>query len=188
MVTFLLMLFGLVAVCGVLVAYGTLAKNRWGINLAAVFCPRCKAAAPTPPQPRSLRQARWGEWTCPACGAEVDKWGRELVSGMPREGGMEGAQTRTVLRKKFIIATAAGFFVLTLVLDWMGWGGGGGKGWRFPSTWAEAVVQVGLATVETAFFTTLFFFAMKYLFQRLFVKEKGRDPERRRGSDRDQDP
>ena len=28
---------------------------------------------------RSLRQSMWGGWTCPNCGTEVDKWGREVT-------------------------------------------------------------------------------------------------------------
>jgi hypothetical protein len=45
-----------------------------------------------------------------------------------------------------------------------------------------------LAAAETVFFTALCFLVVKYLLQRPFVKEKGRDPEIGRGSDRDQDP
>jgi hypothetical protein len=71
----LVMIFGLLAVGAVLVAYGTLAQNRWGINLGAVLCPRCDTPLPKARKPQSLRQAMWGGGTCPACGVEVDKWG-----------------------------------------------------------------------------------------------------------------
>jgi len=60
------------------VRYGTLVRNKWGINSDSVSCPRCNTALPQARKPRSLRQSLWGGWTCPNCGVEVDKWGREL--------------------------------------------------------------------------------------------------------------
>lgn len=60
------------------VIHGTLAKNKWGINLDSVSCPRCNTAFPQVRKPRSLRQTMWGGWTCPNCGVDVDKWGREV--------------------------------------------------------------------------------------------------------------
>jgi hypothetical protein len=77
-VIFLLVLCGLIGIGLVLVTYGTLNKNKWGINLAAVSCPRCKSSAPQVRTPNSLGQTLWGGWTCPMCRAEVDKWGREI--------------------------------------------------------------------------------------------------------------
>jgi hypothetical protein len=77
----LTVIFGLLAVGGAVVIYGTLAKNRWGINAGDVSCPRCSKPLPKVRQPQSLRQEMWGGWTCPSCGAEVDKWGRELHGG-----------------------------------------------------------------------------------------------------------
>jgi hypothetical protein len=65
--------FGLVAVI-----YGTFAKNRWGINLGRVSCPRCNTLLPQVRKPRSLQQSMWGGCTCPNCAVEVDKWGREV--------------------------------------------------------------------------------------------------------------
>lgn len=59
-----------------LVALGTVKKNRWGINTKPVNCPACGSPMPGVRQPRSLRQALWGGWTCEKCGCEVDKWGR----------------------------------------------------------------------------------------------------------------
>jgi hypothetical protein len=61
-----------------IVARGTATKNRLGVNLGPVSCPRCSTPFPTLRIPKSLRQARWGGWTCPTCGVEVDKWGREI--------------------------------------------------------------------------------------------------------------
>ena len=74
----LIAVFGLLAIGMVLVIYGTVAENRWGINFSAVSCPCCKATLHQMRKPRSLRQALWGGYTCAACGAEVDKWGRQI--------------------------------------------------------------------------------------------------------------
>ena len=76
---YFVVIFGILSVGMVLVAYGTIAKNRWGINLKAVSCPRCGTPLPRVRKPQSVRQAMWGGSTCPSCGAEVDKWGRELT-------------------------------------------------------------------------------------------------------------
>ena len=62
-----------------LVAIGTLTKNRWGINLESVNCPACGSPMPRIRQPKSLRQALWGGGTCPKCGCEMDKWGRLIM-------------------------------------------------------------------------------------------------------------
>jgi hypothetical protein len=79
-----LVVFGVLAVVAALVLYGTLTKNRWGINVGDLYCPRCKTPPPRGRPPQSVRQEIWGGWTCPVCGAEVDKWGRELSdSGKP---------------------------------------------------------------------------------------------------------
>ena len=61
-----------------LIVWGTVAKNRWGINLRPIVCPRCKAVQPRVRQPTSTEQAMWGGSTCPACGTEMDKWGRVI--------------------------------------------------------------------------------------------------------------
>ena len=71
-------IFGLLTIGMVLVIYGTVAENSWGINLGAVSCPCCKELLPQMRKPNSLRQAMWGGYTCSACGAEVDKWGRQI--------------------------------------------------------------------------------------------------------------
>jgi hypothetical protein len=74
----LMAIIGLLVLGAVLVAYGTVAKNRWGINLAPVPCPRCGTVFPGRRQPQSTRQYLWGGGTCAQCGIEVDKWGREM--------------------------------------------------------------------------------------------------------------
>jgi hypothetical protein len=76
--TALAIIFGVLTVGMALVIYGTLARNRWGINPDAVSCPHCNTPLPQARRPRSFQQAMWGGWTCPACGAEADKWGRTV--------------------------------------------------------------------------------------------------------------
>jgi hypothetical protein len=61
-----------------ILAWGTVRKNRWGINTGVVSCPRCHTQLPRVRKPESLQQVLWGGGTCPICGTEVDKWGREL--------------------------------------------------------------------------------------------------------------
>ena len=61
-----------------LVIYGTLVQNGWGINLKAVTCPCCNSAMPQVRKPKSLREALWGGGTCEKCGCEMDKWGRRI--------------------------------------------------------------------------------------------------------------
>jgi hypothetical protein len=61
-----------------LVIFGTIAKNRWGINLHPVNCPRCGNSMPCVRKPKSRTQALWGGGTCETCGCEMDKWGREI--------------------------------------------------------------------------------------------------------------
>ena len=41
-------------------------------------CPRCTAALPPLRRPASVRQMLWGGWTCPSCGCEMDRRGREI--------------------------------------------------------------------------------------------------------------
>ena len=62
-----------------LVAFGTITKNGWGINLEPVNCPTCGSPMPQARQPKSLRQALWGGGTCGKCGCEMDKWGRLIT-------------------------------------------------------------------------------------------------------------
>jgi hypothetical protein len=59
-----------------LVAFGTVTKNQWGMNLESVNCPACGSPMPQVRQPKSLKQALWGGGTCGKCGCQMDKWGR----------------------------------------------------------------------------------------------------------------
>lgn len=74
-------LFGVLFAGLLVIVYGTIAKNRWGVNLASVSCPRCHALLPKVRVPQSRKQQLWGGATCAACGTEVDKWGREVAKG-----------------------------------------------------------------------------------------------------------
>lgn len=67
-------------VAGCLVVYGTIVKNRWGVNFRRLVCPNCGAQMPLVRVPASGRQSMWGGATCPKCGCEMDKWGRRLAS------------------------------------------------------------------------------------------------------------
>jgi len=117
-------IFGVLALGGAAVIYGTLARNRWGINAGDISCPRCKALLPKVRQPRSLRQEMWGGCTCANCGTEVDKWGRELPGRGPPEprapqsspnGERTGKPTDTTPFGGFIRRSPA-FWVIVAVL------------------------------------------------------------------------
>jgi hypothetical protein len=62
-----------------LVAFGTVTKNRWGVNLEPVNCPACGLPMPKVRRPESLKQALWGGGNCGKCGCEMDKWGRLIT-------------------------------------------------------------------------------------------------------------
>jgi prepilin signal peptidase PulO-like enzyme (type II secretory pathway) len=62
----------------VLVIYGTIAKNGWGVNLRRVECPSCGVVMGPVRMPNSREQALWGGYTCAACKCEIDKWGRQI--------------------------------------------------------------------------------------------------------------
>ena len=68
---------GLIAVAAVLI-HGTVTKSKMGININPSQCPRCQTAMPSVRATKSLNQALWGGWSCPNCGCELDKWGREV--------------------------------------------------------------------------------------------------------------
>lgn len=70
-VTMALLLLGIL-----LIVFGTITKNGWGINLEAVNCPACGSPMPRRRQAKTLNQKLWGGWTCEKCGCEMDKWGR----------------------------------------------------------------------------------------------------------------
>ena len=75
----LIAIFGALAAGMLVVVYGSIVKNRRGMSLNPAFCPRCKTQLAVARKPLTRRQALWGGWTCPTCGTEVDKWGREIL-------------------------------------------------------------------------------------------------------------
>jgi hypothetical protein len=87
-------------------------------------------------------------------------------------------EMRRVLTKRLLFIAPVGFCLL-LLLDWTGLTDGG-----FPSTWEEAIVQVGANILWTVFFTVTFFFIWRYVLERFFLTAKGRDPARGHESDR----
>lgn len=163
----LLIVFGLGGLGVLIVLYGTVAKNKWGINLDPVSCPRCKASLPSLREPGSVRQAMWGGWTCPNCGAGVDKWGREVVPIAPPTVVKTEGEMGAIIRKRFIRKAPVIFCVL-LLLDWTGIIDGG-----FPSTWGKAFVQVGANVAWTLFFMVIFYFAGKYIGKRFLLPKQG---------------
>jgi hypothetical protein len=79
MLEFLAISFVIMSFLMALVIYGTVVKNRWGINLEPLRCSKCgNTTFPIVRRPTSLHQALWGGTICPVCGTEIDKWGREV--------------------------------------------------------------------------------------------------------------
>ncbi|HKW02562.1 MAG TPA: hypothetical protein VJN96_22240 [Vicinamibacterales bacterium] len=152
MTTFAL-LSGLFAVGMFAVAYGTYAKNGFGINTAPVSCPRCGSTLPQFRQPSSLRQALWGGGTCLSCGTEVDKWGGELpTTSRKRPAGRAYSteEMRSRVKRRLTIFMPPVYFGLILLMDWPG---------RSAGAWMAAAV-------ETAVFTVVFSFVCMKLFDR----------------------
>jgi hypothetical protein len=59
-----------------LVVYGTIVRNRWGINIDRVNCPRCQTPMPKIRKPKSRRERLWGGGTCDTCGCENGQVGQ----------------------------------------------------------------------------------------------------------------
>jgi hypothetical protein len=174
----LLILFALTGLGVLVVLYGTVVKNRWGINLEPVSCPRCKTPLPALRKPGSLRQALWGGWRCPVCGAGVDKWGREVAAAGPATPPISEEEMRRLLKRRLIFA-APGLFCLFLALDWTGLTGTG-----FPSDWAQAFIQVCVNIGFTVFATAVSFSLIMYCVKRLPRDRSARRPVQRGWADR----
>jgi len=80
--TELILIFVVIPLVGILVLasliYGTIVRNKWGVNVMPVTCPGCKTPQNFFRRPTSLKQALWGGHTCPKCHRELDKYGREV--------------------------------------------------------------------------------------------------------------
>jgi hypothetical protein len=108
----------------VLVAYGSIAKNDWGVNLDAVACPKCNTQLSYTRVPASPRQALWGGYTCPKCGCEVDKWGREItqgkLAGLASRAGLQRDRPPTTFRRLLLrnfLLFAPALYVARILLD-----------------------------------------------------------------------
>jgi hypothetical protein len=53
-------------------------RDRWGVNVRQIVCPKCGSVFPRVRKPANLRQAMWGGSVCASCGTEVDKWGNPV--------------------------------------------------------------------------------------------------------------
>jgi hypothetical protein len=62
-----------------LIAWGTIARNRWGLKLGKVNCPRCLRAIPKPDGIAGVWQSFFGGGRCTECKTLVNKWGREIM-------------------------------------------------------------------------------------------------------------
>ena len=78
---FVILFFAGLVVLAALVVLGTKRRGKMGINFSRPACPRCGTQMPLFRKPTSVRQTLWGGWTCPDCGCEIDKWGKEIPKG-----------------------------------------------------------------------------------------------------------
>ena len=69
-----LFLLGIAGIAAVI--YGTVKKNRLGVNFKRVDCPTCALRQPMVRIPASGYEIFWGGYTCRGCGTKLDKWGR----------------------------------------------------------------------------------------------------------------
>src|SRR4051812_7482887 len=78
-----------------LIVYGTIVKNKWGINLYGVVCPDCGVEMSRVRMPNSAKQVLWGGHTCPNCQCEMDKWGRrDCTTATTKGSATSHVQTR----------------------------------------------------------------------------------------------
>lgn len=84
----LLLIFAAI-LCMVLILWGTVSKNAWGLNLRKLVCPRCIHTVPRGAGLIGAWRFFAGRATCPNCHTLVNKWGREQ---MPNEKDRKRAQ------------------------------------------------------------------------------------------------
>jgi hypothetical protein len=167
-------IFGLLGIGVVLLIHGTVAKTGWGINLEPVSCPRCHALFPQMREPNNIRQALWGGGTCATCGAEVDKWGREVAARRQfrRSGTVKTKdQLRRAVKRSLIFYPAGSYFCLTLLCDWLGIGPRNGPIPLVWEAWPLWTTAICVALVQAVIFTALFYSASTYLLGRFVFKE-----------------
>lgn len=68
--------FGVITGGALLMAYAA-AKSPFGLNFDPVKCPRCGTQQAAFRRPASFRQAMLGGFTCPNCGCDMDRQGKE---------------------------------------------------------------------------------------------------------------
>jgi hypothetical protein len=110
----------------------------------------------------------WGGGTCAKCGTEVDKWGREVnrqARGHALNGVEPEGQVPRVVKRRLLIYPAAGYLSLTPLFAWLGMR-------DHPSTRGEWLILAGIAAVEAAIFSVLFYLASTYLLSRFLLKER----------------
>lgn len=106
----------------VLIAYRSVIKNDLGINPDPVVCPRCNASRDSKRSLALRWRALWGGWTCPNCGCEVDKAGREAAAAkvafkVALRTSLRDRQSMTFtrrLRRNFLIVAPALYVVEVL--------------------------------------------------------------------------
>lgn len=154
------------------VAYGTLAKNKWGINIRPVSCPRDGTRVPVRREPRSLQQALWHNWTCPACGIEVDKWGREVAAVGPGPiDRMALCQVKIQAAKWSIVMTAPVLFCLALLENLVLLGRE-----PFPLTWRLALTLIIPAILEAAIIVLIAYLCARFFIVKYYSRKgKGLD-------------
>lgn len=69
-----------VLIAVVFLVWQTKTKGLFGLDLSRKKCPRCGTPLPMIRKPSSTEEALWGGWTCPKCGAKIDKYGRERAA------------------------------------------------------------------------------------------------------------
>lgn len=142
----------------VVVIYGTIARNGWGINIKPVSCPNCGTSLPPIRNPQNVRQALWGGWTCPACKADVDKWGREVATNTKGRDAPETPEPHA-LKRRVIIWSAVGFLCLTLLFRYT----------KSEQLGDMLTLRLWVTAIgETALFTALFYITVFIVLNRFF--------------------
>jgi hypothetical protein len=59
-------------------ATSVIAVLLWSRFQPQRHCPRCGTHLSKFRKPENARQMMWGGWTCPSCGCEVDRKGRDV--------------------------------------------------------------------------------------------------------------
>ncbi len=54
-------------------------KSKLGINLNAVYCPKCETKQPRIRVPKNASQLLYGGTTCPKCQTNLDKYGNIIA-------------------------------------------------------------------------------------------------------------